>query len=1165
MSYSFKKSFPLILFLILLTSTVNIAQHDEALNIAVEHLKLKAKDLNLTNTDILNYRISDLYRSKHNGVTHVYLNQEFEGIPVYTAIININVLPNGKVLNMGNRFIADLQAKVNASTPSIGPGIALQRLLDEFEIQTDIPLRLKQQINDHHFIFENDNLALEPIPVKLVYQAMPDKRVRLAWNVEFYQLDAQHWWNARIDAHTGDLLAHHDQVIHCNFDVDHDHDECTDHSISKTNNLQKNEKANSAVVPNSYNVFAMPLESPNQGERTLEINPADPIASPHGWHDTDNMPGPEFTITRGNNAHAYQDIFNNDSSIGDEPDGGPDLEFDFPLDLSTGRPYTQIPAAVTNLFYWNNVMHDVWYNYGFDEAAGNFQVNNYGNGGTQGDWVRAEALDGSGSNNANFGTGGDGSQARMQMFIWGGSPVTGGLEVVEPETLAGNYEIATAAFGGALPLTPIVSPVVLVDDGSGTTSDACEPITNGTDISGKIAMIDRGTCEFGFKARAAENQGAIAVIVCNNVGGGVIPMGAGAVGGQVTIPAVMVSLADCNQLKTRLDNLVVSLKRLDPTDIPMPGPSGRDSDFDNGIIAHEYTHGISARLTGGPSTGFECLSNNEQAGEGWSDWFALAMQTTVNDNPEEARPIGTYASGSGIRPFPYSRNMDINPHIYANINSEAIPHGVGSVWAVMIWDLYWNLVDVYDFDEDFYNGSGGNNRAMQLVLDGLKLQPCNPTFVDARDAIIAADEANYNGENKCLIWETFARRGLGADATAGGGLSFDLPDECDLALKINKTALTEVEAGGTLTYSISYTNDSGEDLQNVRVTDELPAGTSYVEGSSTAPNTEVNGNIIGFNLGDVANSFTNTYTYQVTVDPEPFSFTFFEDNVEAGTGNWFISNSIPPTNWNLNTSNTFDGTFAWFAPNIDTQSDQYLSFSQLISITGSNPVLSFWHSYSTEADWDGGVLEISTDNGMNWFDLGNAAFKNPYNSTIEDNPDSAISGRRAFSGSSGGYIQTLVSLSNFVNRDVVIRWRFATDALVGGDGWYVDNVRLFGNYHSITNKACILSNSSEERCAEIETIVFGDETTATENITNSSQVILAPNPAEQYVSVNVNSTADQEVSINLLTIDGKQLNLSKIGRTNQVFNFNLENLKAGIYLVSVQTGQEHIVKKLVVN
>ena len=58
----------------------------------------------------------------------------------------------------------------------------------------------------------------------------------------------------------------------------------------------------------AYNVFALPIESPAHGPRTLVVEPGNNIASPFGWHDTDGVPGDEYTITRGNNVHAYEDI-----------------------------------------------------------------------------------------------------------------------------------------------------------------------------------------------------------------------------------------------------------------------------------------------------------------------------------------------------------------------------------------------------------------------------------------------------------------------------------------------------------------------------------------------------------------------------------------------------------------------------------------------------------------------------------------------------------------------------------------------------------------------------------------------------------------------------------------------------------------------------------------
>src|SRR5690606_31067135 len=99
------------------------------------------------------------------------------------------------------------------------------------------------------------------------------------------------------------------------------------------------------------------------------------------------------------------------------PDGGATLDFDFNHNPNTA-PINRLEGAITNLFYWNNIMHDVWYQYGFDEESGNFQENNYGNGGQGSDSVDAHAQDGSGTNNANFATPSDGQNPRMQMYLW---------------------------------------------------------------------------------------------------------------------------------------------------------------------------------------------------------------------------------------------------------------------------------------------------------------------------------------------------------------------------------------------------------------------------------------------------------------------------------------------------------------------------------------------------------------------------------------------------------------------------------------------------------------------------------------------------------------------------------------------------------------------------
>ena len=377
---------------------------------------------------------------------------------------------------------------------------------------------------------------------------------------------------------------------------------------------------------------------------------------------------------------------------------------------------------VTNLFYWNNIVHDVTHGYGFDEAAGNFQVNNYGNGGVGNDDVRAEAQDGSGKNNANFGTGVEGVRPRMQMFEWRSS-VPNPVTVAAPSPIAGTYFGPMAGFGESLVTTgPITGTALLVNDGAGISpTDGCEPFAV---PAGGIPLIDRGNCNFTVKVKNAQNAGAATAIVLNNIAGPATGMGGA--DPTITIPSVMVSQDDGNLFKA---NLPFTVTLADGTG----GAPDRDSDLDAGVIAHEYGHGISNRLTGGPAT-VSCLNNAEQMGEGWSDWFALNFTTHPDDRPHTARGVGSYVifeppDGPGIRPTPYTTDMNVNQSTYAfvaDVVNISQPHGIGYVWNTMLWEVYWKLVDRYGYNADIYGDwtTGGNNLALQLVMDGLKFQPC---------------------------------------------------------------------------------------------------------------------------------------------------------------------------------------------------------------------------------------------------------------------------------------------------------------------------------------------------------------------------------------------------------------------------------------------------------
>jgi hypothetical protein len=401
---------------------------------------------------------------------------------------------------------------------------------------------------------------------------------------------------------------------------------------------------------------------------------------------------------------------------------------------------TFLNAAITNLFYQNNVIHDIFYNYGFTETSGNYQRNNYGKGGNANDQVMAEAQDGSGTGNANFSAPADGQSGRMQMYLWPTTAVIAPKMIVTNSTTASGSYTANLSVFGPKRFEEKSAKLVLVDDGTAADSLGCNTLINAAEVAGNIALIYRGTCNSTQKVLNAQNAGAIAVIVISNT------TSANAMSGSnpsIVIPSVIVSSTDGAKIRNGLrngDTVMVTIKGL-------PTVKAFDSDFDNGVIVHEYGHGISIRLTGGPSNS-SCLNNAEQGGEGWSDFFALALTAKPSDSANTARGMGTFVfnqtiNGLGIREFRYSRDMKVNPMTYAFIrNQPTAVHYIGTVWCSMLWDMYWNLVDKYGFDEDIYNGTGGNNKAIQLVIDGLKLQPCSPGFVDARNAILKADSIN---------------------------------------------------------------------------------------------------------------------------------------------------------------------------------------------------------------------------------------------------------------------------------------------------------------------------------------------------------------------------------------------------------------------------------------
>lgn len=749
----------------------------DALDIALDYATTNHQALGLTTGDFEDLVVSDRYVSRKSGVTHIYLQQRLQGVEVYNGLLNLHVMPDGRIVHLGNRWVSALASTSSDRAATLSAEEAVQRAAFHLRLEITDALVPIETIGGpaNEVLLSDGGISQEDIPARLVYQKQDDGSVRLAWNVGLRLLNGENWWQLRVDASNGDILDQNDWI-----------------------------------AADSYRVFAAPLTDPEDGAHTIVTDPADASASPFGWHDTNGAAGAEFTDTRGNNVEASEDTDANNVP-GFRPSGGGGNDYDFAFDGAMGpMDATNQEAAIVNLFYWNNNIHDVMWHHGFDEASGNFQTNNYGNGGIGGDPVQADAQDGSGTNNANFATPPDGNDPRMQMFIWT-NPFPNVTQVNSPGPIAGDYTTSGASFGPAFDLTGITADVEYVNDGDdegGTQSvnDGCQALVGFT--AGRIALIDRGGCPFVQKVQNAQAALASAAIIVNNAAGPPITLG-GADPGGLTISAGMISMADGDIIKAEVlvgGGVNATVKSLGSS-VP-----DRDSDNDNTVIVHEYGHGISNRLTGGPANS-GCLGNQEQMGEGWSDWYGLVLTAKDTDTATQARGIAPYVAyqpptGPGIRRFPYSTDTAINPDTFATIGTGiAVPHGVGSVWAAIAWDMYWGYVDAHGFNSDFTASTGGNNLANDVVTEGLKMQPCGPGFVSGRDGILAAELALTGGANRCLIWNAFAARGMGVGASSGSVNvlgdeieSFTPPVDCNA----NAIFLDGFESGDTSAWSLTF-------------------------------------------------------------------------------------------------------------------------------------------------------------------------------------------------------------------------------------------------------------------------------------------------------------------------------------------------------------------------
>ena len=776
------------------------------------YLETNRTQYGLTSQDISDLSIQNEYFGKGTKITSCYVAQRHQGIDVFNGQSTI-AIKNGNVIKVGSNFQANMAQRVNTSTPSLSVMDALNKAYTALGYAT-ANFSIIESTDGKKFTI-SDGTHEDPILGRLAYLPTSDSKLKLAWGYQFYAPDGKHYWDIKIDAVSGVVLDKKDLTINCTFGgshASHAHKESKVDAKSKFNfqeALFAAPKLSSSIMeaPGTYRVIPFNFESPNHSAFQL-VTPFDnTTASPRGWHNANSLTGTTagliFQYTRGNNVWAQEDA-NGDNGTGIRPDGGSSLLFDFPYVngvSQTQQPTAYTPASTTNLFYMTNIMHDIWYNYGFDEANGNFQQNNYGRGGVAsgtGDVVQADSQDGYSQttptlNNANFTPTNDGARPRIQMFMWTfGAPPTDYIQINSPASIAGPMSATTNVFEGTdripVPAAPngITSDLVLYQNEplvpGNNPNSACNPATNAFDISGKIALIRRGGCFFSNKVKNAQDAGATAVIVTDSIPNNDVQLSMSSTGLLgITIPAIFISKEKGDILIGELANGPVNVKIEVPNNLYLYA----DGSFDNVIVGHEYGHGISNRLVGGGLAG--AMNNYEQMGEGWSDFFGLINQIKSTDTGDERKEVGTYAfnqptTGFGFRDFGYSTNMDVDPRTFADTNI-AIPadpadtayrYKIGEFWTSCLWDLTWKYIEKYGFDPDLYNGTGGNNKVMQLVIDALKLETAGQTnIVAGRNNLFAADQATTGGADYCMIMQVFARRGVGLNASSGSS------DDCN--------------------------------------------------------------------------------------------------------------------------------------------------------------------------------------------------------------------------------------------------------------------------------------------------------------------------------------------------------------------------------------------------
>ncbi|KAK2867928.1 ammonium permease mep3 [Arthroderma sp. PD_2] len=324
------------------------------------------------------FRVVEDHYIGTNGIGHVHFRQTAHGLDIDNADFNVNIDRDGKVFSFGNSFYTGAIPKENPMVKRAfsDPVKALKGAVKTLNLPVKHDsAKAKAAEGKETFEFEGTSGALSAPKAKLVYLQKEDGSLSLTWRVETDVGD--NWLLTYVDAD----------------------------DTEKVHN----------VVDYVASADGWGLNDPTEGSRSVIRDPWDTASSPFTWHSDGTN---KYPTTRGNNAIAQDNPTGGREYLNNYRPQSANLIFRYPYSETATPPSSYKDASITQLFYTTNKFHDLLYSFGFDEAAGNFQINNSNKGGRGNDFAIINAQDGSGTNNANFATPPDGSPGRMRMYNW---------------------------------------------------------------------------------------------------------------------------------------------------------------------------------------------------------------------------------------------------------------------------------------------------------------------------------------------------------------------------------------------------------------------------------------------------------------------------------------------------------------------------------------------------------------------------------------------------------------------------------------------------------------------------------------------------------------------------------------------------------------------------